>query len=135
MLRDIPPKLSNVSVVQTLLETLHFLKICVGNPDEEVVHHRAQTLHGGCSIKFKYLNFCNYNLCPIDSTSSYIDKVIFLNAPSVRHTDCQLLLPQGFAGNLCSACVSLRTALKAQSQRLENKTVSTTHVSKVTYMT
>ncbi len=59
MLRDIPPKLSNVSAVQTLLETLRSLKICVGNPDKELMelaNHRAQTLHG-CSSKFKHLNF------------------------------------------------------------------------------
>ncbi len=65
MLRDIPPKLSNVSVVQTLLETLDSLKICVGNPDKELVqlaHHRAQTLHG-CSSKFKYFSY-SYIIIP-----------------------------------------------------------------------
>ena len=68
----------------------------------------------------------------IDPSTSLLDEVT-LDAPTIRHKDCQLLIHGGSASVRCGMCVKHRATLTVQSQRAQSVTADTSISSHINY--
>ena len=58
------------------------------------------------------MHYIGPQVCWLDSESS--------DAPTIRHHNCQLLIPKVNTCERCSVCVNYRTTLTTQSQRMQH---------------
>eukprot|EP00731_Ephydatia_muelleri_P009301 Em0004g1639a len=109
---------NSVSKLRSILEVLDTTTVCMGNPDQDLVHqwHRnASSLHSFSGNKVGCL-----------------DDSIAFTSPTIRHKQCQILLPTDHQRSRCTTCSTYRCTLMAQNS-VQNGLHYAKHMSHINY--
>lgn len=129
ILNGLAATVSSVSSLVTILSHIDSSKVCVGNPDTDILemwHQRSLSLHGSNGIICHIMSCINsvFNLSTGKNTSGFLDEASSSDA-TIRHVHCQFLLRDG-DGDRCLPCVKHRATLLVQLQRARQATASHT---------
>ncbi|KAL5469038.1 hypothetical protein EMCRGX_G030227 [Ephydatia muelleri] len=108
MLRFLPTIINSIGKLKYVLDKLDGAYLCGGNPDRHLLqqwHYNASTLHG------------------LSGKSAVLDDSLFLDFPTIRHKQCEMLLQGDIAGHpvRCSVCSSYRrSTLLPQTRCMAN---------------
>ena len=125
MLRFLPTIINSIGKLKYVLDKLDGAYLCGGNPDRHLLqqwHYNASTLHG-LSGKYCVLYVLSSHCVHLGNRSAVLDDSLFLDFPTIRHKQCEMLLQGDIAGHpvRCSVCSSYRrSTLLPQTRCMAN---------------
>ena len=128
MLGLLPTLVNSCAKLKSVLDVLDVAYVCSGNSDHQFLqqwHYNASTLHG---LSGKFCSVCSelmhITFSLIGNKVAVLDDSLFPEHPTVRHKQCEMLLPGDAAGHpvRCSVCATYRTSLLTmQTRRMANR--------------
>ena len=135
---SLPSRICSYIDIICILESLDACRICIGNSEEKffsVVRHRNSTPKGECldvTIIYYYNNYYVNVYFYIGQDTGVLEAQI-TSTLTVRHKECQLIVPSASTSVRCAACVRHRASLSVQHLRLQNSSENVQSSSSVNY--
>eukprot|EP00731_Ephydatia_muelleri_P023298 Em0015g881a len=106
VLGEVPSTISAVTELCRLVDILDGVKLCIGNPDDNIVqlyHSSTYTLHSYSGHQ-----------------AGYIDTALLNHRETVHHKNCKLIIHPNSRAVRCSACSTYRSTLLTQKWKRAN---------------
>ena len=122
VLTSIPPRVNSIGAVLNLLKTLQEVAVCCGNAlndFRQLAEVRGSEFKDSTGVNTYIYIFSNimikfnigcHRVASVDAKNN-----------SIRHVDCELLIPVSAKSVRCRQCTRYRGSLRVQSSRLKNK--------------